>query len=274
LHGQAAPAGLEPLIMQMVEKVASKRPASMATVKQELERIATQRTPSPHVRILLWGLLALVLFVSFLGVLGVWQSHANSTNPLGIKHSSTLETNKQTPTTSQNSLPIPTSIPSPTFAPTSIPTPTNTPTPTPSPTLQPTPTPSPTPQPSLTTMTVSATQGWQASGIFINAGDQVIIRYISGLWTSTAGTIAPFDGAGRPDGYTCANYLPASQCVEPVPDAVQGALVGKVGTELLKIDDYLKFTATQGGTLYLRMNDGDAGLYDNQGSITVQIEVS
>jgi serine/threonine protein kinase len=42
LHGQAIPAGLETLLMQMLEKDASKRPASMAAVKQELQRIAAQ----------------------------------------------------------------------------------------------------------------------------------------------------------------------------------------------------------------------------------------
>jgi eukaryotic-like serine/threonine-protein kinase len=42
LHGQPAPIELETLIMQMVELDAHKRPASMAIVKQELQRISTQ----------------------------------------------------------------------------------------------------------------------------------------------------------------------------------------------------------------------------------------
>jgi len=42
LHSQPLPAALEKLIMQMVELDATKRPASMAIVKQELQRIATQ----------------------------------------------------------------------------------------------------------------------------------------------------------------------------------------------------------------------------------------
>ncbi len=41
-HGQPIPAGLETLLMQMLERDASKRPASMAAVKQELQRIAAQ----------------------------------------------------------------------------------------------------------------------------------------------------------------------------------------------------------------------------------------
>src|SRR6266516_1052569 len=42
LQRQPVPVGLETLIMQMVELDANKRPASMAIVKQELQRISTQ----------------------------------------------------------------------------------------------------------------------------------------------------------------------------------------------------------------------------------------
>ncbi len=42
LHSQPAPVGLKKLIMQMVELDASDRPASMAIVKQELQRVAAQ----------------------------------------------------------------------------------------------------------------------------------------------------------------------------------------------------------------------------------------
>jgi WD40 repeat protein len=42
LHGQPVPAALETLIMQMVELDARNRPANMAYVKQELQRIAAQ----------------------------------------------------------------------------------------------------------------------------------------------------------------------------------------------------------------------------------------
>jgi serine/threonine protein kinase len=42
LHGRPIPAGLETLLMHMLEKDASKRPESMAAVKQELQRIAVR----------------------------------------------------------------------------------------------------------------------------------------------------------------------------------------------------------------------------------------
>jgi tRNA A-37 threonylcarbamoyl transferase component Bud32 len=52
LHAQPYPAGLETLLMQMLEKDANKRPASIAVVKQDLQRIAarvpaTQGTSRP-----------------------------------------------------------------------------------------------------------------------------------------------------------------------------------------------------------------------------------
>ncbi len=104
----------------------------------------------------------------------------------------------------------------------------------------------------VTTVTVFAVQGWQNTGVIVQAGNQVTIRYISGLWTSQSGVFAPFDGRGQPNGYICANVLPASQCAEAVPNAIAGSLVGKIGTELLKVGDYLKFMETQGGNLFLR----------------------
>jgi len=47
LRRQPVPAGLETLIMQMVELDARDRPSSMSYVKQELQRFAAQPTPSP-----------------------------------------------------------------------------------------------------------------------------------------------------------------------------------------------------------------------------------
>jgi hypothetical protein len=121
---------------------------------------------------------------------------------------------------------------------------------------------------------VQAAQDWQNTGVSLHRGNQVTIEYVSGLWTSDP-SVSPFDGKGRPDGYTCANYEPASQCGEVVPDAVQGSLVGMIGTQTLKIGNTLTFTAPQDGSLLLRINDGKGtSLNDNQGSLTVQIAVS
>ncbi len=47
LQGQPTPPGLEPLIMQMLDMNKDKRPVSMVAVKQELQRIATQKSVLP-----------------------------------------------------------------------------------------------------------------------------------------------------------------------------------------------------------------------------------
>lgn len=127
---------------------------------------------------------------------------------------------------------------------------------------------------SVTTVTVQADKGWQDTGVSINAGSKVTIEYISGQWSGTGlPNEKPSDGAGDPSGWKCTNFLPANQCVEPIPDFTKGALVGKLGNVLLKVGNYLNFTATTAGSLLLRMNDGDTGLQGNSGSLVVRITV-
>jgi hypothetical protein len=76
--------------------------------------------------------------------------------------------------------------------------------------------------------TVDARKGWQDSGVTLAAGDKVTISYSSGQWTHFPKEVPPFSGGMPPDDYTyiCAEGLPASDCVEPVPDFQAGALIG------------------------------------------------
>jgi hypothetical protein len=109
-------------------------------------------------------------------------------------------------------------------------------------------------------------------GVELQAGDSVVVEYVSGVWNN--GTRQDgFDGDGPPDRYVCAEYMNASDCVEPVPDFQAGALVGRVGRQLLAIGNRLSFVVETSGHLELRMNDGDPGLNDNQGSIVVRVTV-
>lgn len=118
---------------------------------------------------------------------------------------------------------------------------------------------------------VFADKEWQDTGIRLDTDDEVIIEYVSGTWTSWEGSISPHSGNGPVDKYTCANVIDASQCVEPIPDFQVGALVGRVGSQLLKVGNRLTATVNSAGNLELRINDGDPGLYDNAGSIVVRI---
>jgi hypothetical protein len=54
----------------------------------------------------------------------------------------------------------------------------------------------------------------------------------------------------------CANIEPASQCVEPLPEANKGSLIARVGaTKPIYIGRQSSFVATSAGLLELSMND-------------------
>jgi hypothetical protein len=143
-------------------------------------------------------------------------------------------------------------------------------------TPSPTSTPVSTPSPSIPIFEqyteVHANQGWQDTGIFIFRGDEVQIHYVSGEWTHWIGQVPYSDASGK-YGYICAASMQPSECVEPVPDFPTGALIGKVGNQMLKIGNTFSFTSEEEGYLLLRINDADVGLYDNAGTITVQVAV-
>ncbi len=125
--------------------------------------------------------------------------------------------------------------------------------------------------------TVYANEGWQNTGIYIEAGDVVQIDYISGKWSFWSGNVAPHDANGDPNGYVCAQHMPASRCSEPVPNAIKGSLVARIGdSPPMYVGNYTTFIATTTGSLELAINDALtlADLADNVGSIVVRIMVS
>jgi len=133
-------------------------------------------------------------------------------------------------------------------------------------------TPSPTPSIFEHYAEVHANRGWQNTAIFVFRGDQVQIQYVSGKWTHWIGQVPYSDASGK-YGYICATYMQSSECVEPIPDFPTGALIGKIGGQLLKIGNTISFTSDDDGYLLLRINDADIGLYDNAGTITVRVTV-
>jgi hypothetical protein len=58
-----------------------------------------------------------------------------------------------------------------------------------------------------------------------------------------------------------------------MPRVYNGVLVAKIGGSLYEVGNRLQVKGHDAGYLFLRMNDTDGGLFDNQGSITVQISV-
>jgi serine/threonine-protein kinase len=130
-------------------------------------------------------------------------------------------------------------------------------------------------RPSLKSATVEvfANKGWQNTGVELNENDQVTVEYVSGKWTNWIGHNQPHDGNGPPDVYICAQWMDANKCLEPIPTFPAGALVGRVGQQLIGIGNRATFIAESAGILELRMNDSDDGLYDNVGHIIVRITV-
>jgi hypothetical protein len=112
---------------------------------------------------------------------------------------------------------------------------------------------------------ITADQGWQASELALQQGEQFQVEYIAGTWTYWAGKIPPQDARG--DSYACT----AASCCEPLPRAPKGALIGKVGDTMFFIGNGGSFTSEAAGQLLLRINDCDGALQDNAGSVKLRI---
>ncbi len=114
--------------------------------------------------------------------------------------------------------------------------------------------------------TVQADERWQDTGIQITKGDYLQVEYVSGEWTgqsSSSGYSGPDFGSAPENTDTC------------FPIQGEGSsLIGKVGSGApFKVGyQYLGYTENS-GRLYLRMNDCDKFLFDNDGATTVEISV-
>lgn len=121
------------------------------------------------------------------------------------------------------------------------------------------------------TKTIDARLGWQATGVKVKPGTKLSFTVIKGEWTHWLGT-QPFN-SGEGGGYICAKAMKASGCVEPLPEFPAGGLIGKIGSQPFGIGKGGSIVAGQSGSLLLRVNDADIGLYDNDGVLVVEIIV-
>ncbi|MBN1798261.1 MAG: FecR domain-containing protein [Spirochaetales bacterium] len=110
---------------------------------------------------------------------------------------------------------------------------------------------------------VSAQKGWQDTGIQISTGDRVTIDYVSGSW-AVAGAVNQTDADGE------------NRETSGPKNYKKGALIGRIGGEddLFLVGKYLDIeSAERSGNLYLRINEPDGVLYDNNGSLKIRIIV-
>ena len=121
---------------------------------------------------------------------------------------------------------------------------------------------------------MQANQTWQVTGIDVQAGTVVTLTYQSGRWTADPGTNNGnlYNAAGCPG-------ITVTQPGYPLQNANMGALVGKIGSNpvFLIRNGPTTVPSGQSGELKLCINDDLEGLYgagltDNSGSVTVQIE--
>lgn len=110
---------------------------------------------------------------------------------------------------------------------------------------------------------ISASLGWQASGILLHSGEIIHIQFVSGEIHDGDAILRGPSGVGWACGETT--------CCEPMPEAQRDALIGRVGDHFFAIGDKNEITAPADGELQLRINDCDAGLFDNSGSLIVNI---
>lgn len=125
--------------------------------------------------------------------------------------------------------------------------------------------------PGTVNSTIYAREGWQSSGVWVKPGYRVEIQVIDGVWTHWDGT-APYN-KGTGGGYVCGKVMDPDDCVEPLPAYSTGGLIGRVGEEVFGIGNGTIWKSTESGRLELRINDGDVGLYDNDGKLTVEVHI-
>jgi len=119
------------------------------------------------------------------------------------------------------------------------------------------------------TFSVSSTVGWQQTTINLTAGDTYSVACESGTWTVDYRNF-PYVG---PEGYSNSVDQKIYQGCKYDPKVNYAVLLGVIGDSAtaFPIDEGGVFTANSTGPLYLRVNDDDACLGDNAGSVTMYI---
>ncbi len=275
------PAG-DPLAAELGPLIAgleSRAPAGALEAEESqpaLPTVTDQPLPTSRPRVPLWARLPASLFGVALLVLGVARLTGRGAQALSPTATANMVAAHPAMT------PSPTPTPSANASPTATATPTTTPTATPTSTAARPPTSTATRRatviPATTAAVVAVVQvvankAWQASGVEIHAGDRIVVEYVSGLWTSWASTLAPFPAGGPSIHYVYGEIIAPSSCREPMPTHQSGALMGRIGKDLLGISSRLAFTSQSTGTLELRINDADDALYDNEGWGQVRLTV-
>lgn len=125
------------------------------------------------------------------------------------------------------------------------------------------------PTAAIQNFTVSSTTGWQQTPISLQTGEGYALAYASGSWTVD---YRNFPRVG-PGGYSNAADAKIYQGCKYLPSSNYAVLLGSIGNgPMFAIGSGGTFDANAAGQLRLRINDDDACLGDNAGSVTMKIE--
>ena len=120
------------------------------------------------------------------------------------------------------------------------------------------------------TVSISSTTGWQETPVSLKSGQTFTVTYASGSWSVDYRNF-PYVGPG---GYSEQEDAKIYQGCKIDTSETYGVLLGSVGSATngtFPIGQGGTFAAGNNGYLYLRINDNDACLGDNSGSVTVTI---
>jgi len=115
---------------------------------------------------------------------------------------------------------------------------------------------------SLQTIRIYAYRDWQSTGILVHEDDVLDIQ-AEGTWLYTPGEYNGPEGHRR---YSAPSFY-------PLPSVPGGALIGRIGEEGQPryVGKDTRWQAEHDGLLYLRIDDDI--LSDNEGAVTVKVEV-
>ena len=121
----------------------------------------------------------------------------------------------------------------------------------------------------IPTFVVQSTQVWPSTGYQVRAGDRTVIMLVSGEWSANPAWGFLVTGNGNPQ-------YPNAPTGYAMPGVPQGALVGRVGTQVFLVGNRGMVPQNLAGTLSLAINDDVNGIYgkgytDNIGALKVMI---
>lgn len=118
------------------------------------------------------------------------------------------------------------------------------------------------------TCTIAATTGWQQMPFTLQAGDQFDIEYTSGDWTIDYRNYV-YVG---PTGYAPGDDTQIHPGCKEDTSFVYGTLLGRIDNgPPFAVGEGGRFATDTGGSLFLRINDQDGCLGDNDGSIVLTL---